>query len=551
MPRGRWRLAYAARLALIAGCYYASAKIGLDLAFATRSVTAIWPPTGIALAALVLWGPKVWPGVALGALLANAWTGVPPVTVLGITCGNTLEAVVGAYLLRKARFLPSLERLRDVVALVLLAGIASTVISATIGVLSLVVGDQVRVEDVGSVWRVWWLGDMGGNLLVAPVLLAAAAYWPFARLPGRAGEALVLSVAMVGLSLIVFRHDTNLAFLLFPLLVWAALRFWQPGAAAASLAVSAIAVYYTANERGPFMTSDPDGSLLLTQTFFGVTGVTVLLLAAAVTERRRVEETVEQIAADLQDSLLPSRLPNVPGIELAARFRPAGPSYRVGGDFYDAFEARDGSWAVVVGDVCGKGPKAAAVTGVARHTLRAASRHERSPSGVLAELNDTLRGERPPHELCTVAYVRLDLLDDGVRLTVASGGHPLPLLLRADGTTEEIGVPGLLLGADPDPTLVDATLELHPDDCVLMYTDGLTDAYAPALALAPPDLRALLESCVGLSAEATAEHVYRSVLDRSTSEPRDDMALVVLRVDRIDASAIDAEQPAAAAGRVT
>lgn len=547
MPGAHWRLPYAVKLALIAGCYFASATIGLDLAFATRSVTAVWPPTGIALAALVLWGPKVWPGVALGALLANARTGVPLITVLGITCGNTLEAVAGAYLLRAARFNPALECLRDVVALVVLAGIASTTISATIGVLSLVVGDQVAVDDVGSVWRVWWLGDMGGDLLVAPVLLAAAAYWPFHRLPGRAGEAVVLSVAMVALSLIVFRQETNVAFLVFPLLVWAALRFWQPGAAAASLAVSAIAVYYTANERGPFITGDPDGSLLLTQTFFGVTGVTVLLLASAVTERRRVEETVEQIAADLQDSLLPSRLPNVPGIELAARFRPAGPSYRVGGDFYDAFEAHDGSWAVVVGDVCGKGPKAAAVTGVARHTLRAASRHERSPSGVLAELNDTLRGERPPHDLCTVAYVRLDLLVNDVCLTVASGGHPLPLLLRSDRTTAEIGVPGLLLGADADPTLVDATLELHPGDCVLMYTDGLTDAYAPARALAPADLRARLESCVGLSAEAIAEHIYRSVLDQDTTEPRDDIALVVLRVGRIDASAVDIGPAASAA----
>ena len=129
-------------------------------------------------------------------------------------------------------------------------------------------------------------------------------------------------------------------------------------------------------------------------------------------------------------------------------------------------------------------------------------------------------------------------------LTVSSGGHPLPLLLRADGTTEEIGAPGLLLGADADPPLVDATLELHPADCVLLYTDGLTDAYIPARALAPADLRALLGSCAGLSADATAEHIYRGVLDLDTTEPRDDIALVVLRVGRNDAGAITVDQSA-------
>jgi integral membrane sensor domain MASE1 len=305
----------------------------LDLAFATRSVTAVWPPTGIALAALVLWGPSVWPGVALGAFLANAWTGVPLVTVLGITCGNTLEGLVGAYLLRVAHVRPSLERVRDVLALVGLAAVGSTAIAATIGVASLVVGDEVSNDEFGSVWRVWWLGDMGGDLLVAPLLMAAAAYWPFDRLPGRASEGVVLAAAVVGLSVFVFSQDTNLAYLVFPLLVWAALRFWQPGAGAASLAVVTVAVSYTANGHGPFVRSNPDDSLLLAQTFFAVAGVTVLVLAAVITERRRAEEAVEQIAGALQESLLPSRLPDVPGVDLAARFRPVGAGYRVGGDF--------------------------------------------------------------------------------------------------------------------------------------------------------------------------------------------------------------------------
>jgi integral membrane sensor domain MASE1 len=530
-PGGFAWVIYSAKVAVIAAAYYGSAKVGLDLAFATSSVTAVWPPTGIALAALVLWGPSVWPGVALGACLANAWTGVPLVTVLGITCGNTLEGVVGAHVLgRVANFRPSLERVRDVFALVALAAVGSTAIAATIGVLSLLAGDEVSVDALGSVWRVWWLGDMGGDLLVAPLLMAVAAYWPFDRLPGRAGEAVVLAVAVVGLSVFVFSLDTNLAYLVFPLLVWAALRFWQPGAAAASLAVAAVAIYYTANDQGPFMGGNPDDSLLLAQTFFGVTGVTVLLLAAVITERRRAEETVEQIAEALQESLLPSRLPEVPGIEFAARFRPVGASHRVGGDFYDVFESRDGGWVVVVGDVCGKGPRAAAVTGLARHTLRAGAVTESRPSGVLALLNDALRDERSALELCTVVYARLDEHDGGYRLTCSSGGHPLPLLLRRDGSVEQIGTHGLVLGAVADPPLVDVSVELCPDDSLLFYTDGLTDAYAPARTLGPADVESLLGSCAGLSAGEIAERVSRAALDHSRTEPRDDIAMVVLRI---------------------
>src|SRR5213080_444898 len=137
---GDWK-PYMAKVAGITVVYYGAAKLGLSLAFAAPSVTAIWAPTGIALAALVLWGPRVWPGVALGALLANAWTGVPAITVLGITCGNTLEAVVGRYLLQRSGFRPSLERVRDVLAFVILAAAISTTVSATIGVASLIVGD--------------------------------------------------------------------------------------------------------------------------------------------------------------------------------------------------------------------------------------------------------------------------------------------------------------------------------------------------------------------------------------------------------------------------
>jgi integral membrane sensor domain MASE1 len=516
---------------VIAATYYGSAKVGLHLAFATMNVTAVWPPAGIALAALVLWGPSVWPGVAVGAFLANAWTGVPLMTVLGITCGNTLEAVVGALLLRRvAAFRPSMERVRDVLALVALAAVVSTAIAATIGVTSLAAGDRLAGETFGSAWRLWWLGDMGGDLLVAPFLMAFAAYWPFKRIPGHPAEAVALAVAVVGLSVVVFTQDTNLAYLVFPLLVWAALRFWQPGATAASLAVAAVAIYFTHHGDGPFVRSNPDDSLLLAQTFFAATGITVLFLAAVITERRRAEEQVEEVALALQESLLPAQLPEIPGVELAARFRPAGASYRVGGDFYDVFESNDDGWVVVVGDVCGKGPRAAAMTGLVRYTLRAEAANGHRPSGALSMLNDTLQRERSSRQLCTAVFARLDRDGGSFRLTCSVGGHPLPLLLRRDGSVEPIGTHGLMLGAQTDPPFVDATVDLHPADSILLYTDGLTDAFAPAHTLSPADVESLLGSCAGMSADEIAEHMSRAVLGLSRSDPRDDIALVVLRI---------------------
>jgi serine phosphatase RsbU (regulator of sigma subunit)/integral membrane sensor domain MASE1/anti-sigma regulatory factor (Ser/Thr protein kinase) len=527
----RDRLLYIAKVGGVAAAYYGSAKLGLSLAFESGSVTAIWPPTGIALAALLLWGLRVWPGVALGALLANAWTGVPLYAVLGITAGNTFEALAGAYLLRRfADFRPSLERVRDVIALVALAGALSTTISATFGATSLLLADEISGGQFGSIWRTWWLGDLGGDLIVAPALLIAVSHRPFNRAPGRPLEAVGLAAVLVAVSLLVFSTSATLIYLIFPPLIWAALRFWQPGAAATSLIVAGVAVPFAENDVGPFAGHAPDERLLLAQTFVGVAGVTALVLAAVITERRRVEDTVEYIADTLQESLLPTHLPEIPGVQAAAEFRPAGKPHVVGGDFYDVFQGDDGSWAVVVGDVCGKGASAAAVTGLARYTLRAAAMHESRPSRVLDVLNDALLRQRSPSDFCTVAFARLEPNGAHARATVSSGGHPLPLLLRSEGTVETVGSHGTLLGVLERPKLDDATVELRAGDTLVLYTDGLTDAYAPERIVTQADLTTVLTSLVGRSAPDIAREVARTLLGGAEQEPRDDIALLVLRI---------------------
>jgi serine phosphatase RsbU (regulator of sigma subunit)/anti-sigma regulatory factor (Ser/Thr protein kinase) len=521
---------YAVQVALVAAVYYGSAKLGLQLAFESGSVTAVWPPTGIALAAVLLWGYRVWPGIALGACLANTWTGIPAYAVLGITLGNTLEALVGAYLLHRVDFRPSLERVRDVGALVGLAAILSTTISATIGVTMLWLADEIGAGQFDSLWRTWWLGDMGGNLIVAPAILVAVTHWPFRRAPGRLPEAVVLGIALVGVGLFIFSRDTPLTYLAFPPLIWATLRFWQPGATATALIYSAVAVAFTQAGEGPYAGNAPDDRLLLAQTFVGVAGITALLLGAVITERRRVEDIVEYIADTLQESLLPARLPEVPGVQAAVDFRPASERHVVGGDFYDLFQADDGSWAVVVGDVVGKGAPAAAVTGLARYTLRAATVQESRPSRVLELLNDAIRRQRPS-EFCAVAFARLETDGaSGARAVLSNAGHPLPLVLRADGTVEPVGAHGTLLGVAADPVLSDTAVDLLPGDALVLYTDGLTDAYAPDRIVSQADLMAALERCQGQAAVEITRAVTGALLELEEREPRDDIALLVLRI---------------------
>ena len=185
------------------------------------------------------------------------------------------------------------------------------------------------------------------------------------------------------------------------------------------------------------------------------------------------------IARTLQQSLLPVELPDIPGIETAARFRPTGEGNEVGGDFYDVFETGNRGWTVVMGDVCGKGPDAAAVTALARYTLRAAAMRERLPSRSLGAAE---RGPAPPARRPPLLHGRLRLPREArprrPRVGISTGGHPLPLLLRADGSVEPVGAPGTLLGIVPDPNLEDRTVTLEPGDSLVFYTDGVIESRA-------------------------------------------------------------------------
>jgi integral membrane sensor domain MASE1 len=524
------RRLYLARLLGVAAVYYGTAKLGLSLASTVPSATAIWPPTGISLAVTLMWGYRMWPAIAIGAFLANTGTGLPIYSTLGIALGNTGEALLGAHLLGLADFRASFERVRDVVWFVLLAAIASTTVSATIGSLSILAGGEISAETFGTAWSTWWLGDLGGDLVIAPAILVAATQWPYRRVIERPLEAVLTGLVLVAVTVAVFYPATARAYFLFPVVTWVALRFWQPGTVAGTLLVASIAVPLTANDHGSFAGYPLDERLQLVQTFIAVAAVTGLVVAAVSTERQRIEDTARYISETLQKGLLPPELPQMPGVETAVDSRPAGEHQLVGGDFYDWFESSNRVWDVVIGDVGGKGPAAARTTALARYTLRAEASRERRPRRILQLLNRAIE-QQAPGETCTVAYARLALAPaGGILMTIALAGHPPPLVLSTGGAVRRVGQTGTLLGAMPDPTLADSTVELAPGDAVLLYTDGLTDAFAPDRTVTEEDLTAVLTGLSGAGARGIASGIQEAVLGEDAGQSRDDITVMVMRV---------------------
>lgn len=308
LTAGTRRLSYAAELVVLAALYVAAARIGLTIDAVAGFATLVWPASGIALAALLLRGFRLWPGVVIGAFVANTLTGAPLLVALGIATGNTLEALLGAYALRRIPgFRTNLDRVRDVLGLIVLAAGLSTMVSATIGIASLYLGGIVAPAEIGRAWRAWWLGDFIGDLLVAPAILIWAGVPRVRPASRRWPEAMALAAAVIAVCILIFgtttttRADTfQQAYLVFPTLIWAAIRFEQRGTATTALLVSLMAVWGTAAGYGPFVRPVLYESLFALQAFMAVTAATFLVLGASIAERRLAVHDVQAAIAEQQ-----------------------------------------------------------------------------------------------------------------------------------------------------------------------------------------------------------------------------------------------------------
>jgi PAS domain S-box-containing protein len=252
-------------------------------------------------------------------------------------------------------------------------------------------------------------------------------------------------------------------------------------------------------------------------------------IASLALENARLEERERHIARTLQASLLPQTLPDIEGLDIAARYLAGGEGTVVGGDLYDVFPAED-EWAIVVGDVCGKGAEAAALTAMVRYTIRAEAAHRASPSEVLRLLNDAILRQFNDGRFCTVLHGRVRVGDGGVRLRVASAGHPPPLVVHADGTVEPVPAAGQLLGVIRNVTHADVTVTLEPGDALLCFTDGVTEGRGPAGMFGDNRLGGVLAAAAGMTADVIAERVTQAALEFQGGVTQDDLALLVLRV---------------------
>lgn len=300
---GPWdKIKYILQIASLAGVYFLAAKFGLSLAFGVKQVTLFWPPTGIAIAALLLFNKKLWPGVLIGAFLANITTSETFSIASQIAIGNTLEALAAWYLLDKFKFDKGFHHIEDIAKFMFWGAIIPTIVSATIGTTALGYGGTIGWQIYWQTWLSWWLGDTVGAIIFAPLILSLKdiKIFPFSFRRFLEFIALIASTAFV--STLVFTgfiletfsiYPTK--YIVFPFMIWAALRFGVPGATWISLLISIISIFGFIGGGGPFTNiGSPEVGLTLLQLLMAVFSVTSVILAAAIEERKRSEGKVKE-----------------------------------------------------------------------------------------------------------------------------------------------------------------------------------------------------------------------------------------------------------------
>src|SRR5262245_341572 len=303
-PGARWFLV----VVVLALAYILAAKVGLAFTSLKPGASVVWPPTGIAFAALLIFGRRVWPGVFIGALIVGLTTLASWPAAVGCAAGSTIEAVVGAWLVERfAHGCHAFQTPDGVFGYAVLAGLVATVIGATIGVASLVAGHQIDPASVGRVWLTWWMGDVTGALIIGPPIVMLSQPLDLRWDSRRMLKAVVLTIIAVVAAQAVFTGWpvtlSRLGFLCAPPLIWAAVRFGRRGASIGVVFLSAYAIASTLEGRGPFAGPDRENSLLSLQAFLAVLSVTTLAIAATVSGRRSAEEGIRALNDELEERI--------------------------------------------------------------------------------------------------------------------------------------------------------------------------------------------------------------------------------------------------------
>jgi serine phosphatase RsbU (regulator of sigma subunit) len=344
-------------------------------------------------------------------------------------------------------------------------------------------------------------------------------------------------LAAVGIGVVAFpvavllsrlRGVEDVASLPYVAVVIAVTAVGRAGVGAVSVVVGALLLDYHALEPIHSLSPESPADIIAVVTFAAVSFATALVvsrLERLSEARRRAYERLAATTLALQRRLLPDTVPRIPRTQLQVGYWPIGEGLEVGGDFYDVIPSTPGRWLVVIGDVSGKGPDAAAIVGIARYTLRALARDQDDPARLLERLNGALVPELPDGTFCTICVARLDVSGDRPRITVACAGHPPPYVVRADGEVEVLDANGALLGMLDEMSLEVRSTELEPRDTVVLYTDGLYERPA-GVGTDERDLGALL---AGASSLTLPELTLRIEEDLLVDPPADDTALLLLR----------------------
>lgn len=567
------------RIALVLGlavAYYLGGRLGLGLSLVQDNVSPLWPPTGLALAAFVLLGRWAWPGVLLGAFAVNLPISTSALAAAVTAGGNTAAPLLAAFLLTRVGFRPQLDRLRDALALVFLGALGSMLLSATIGAATLVVSRRIPAEDFPTAWTVWWTGDAMGVLAITPFLLSLPLH---RERPWRAREwveAVAFLAATMAAALWAAQSPLHIFFLPLLLVGWAAWRLQLRGAAPAVLISSLALTWSAARELAPFVSRSLAEQMFMLSGFNASAALTSLVLAALVSERQHAAEALARAAAELEErvqrrtaelsaansrlvqeirdrfeaqeqlsqeearaqreheiaetlqrTLLPNRLPEVPGLDVTARYLPATSDMQVGGDWYDVIQLPGDLVGLAIGDVAGHGLQAAATMGQVRMAVRAYALDNPSPASVLSGVH-RLVAQQPTPEMVTLMYLVLDPVKREVRF--CNAGHPPGLVIGPTGTSylhDGLAPP---LGVTADATFSEARHRLGPGEALVLYTDGLVERRGVSI-------RDGLERLASVAAQAhdsartDLDRVAEAILGTMVGDGpiTDDVALLVVR----------------------